>query len=145
MLVFRAKSPYIWSMSDRCGEKTSQTAWYVAVLVCYYVYFPTLLHAATVTVGDKEGQYALTRSKEFYCQVAGTMGGDIGILLGLAISAVGFISLIFNGVSMGNIVLMLSGVLLTAIPGWFEAGINAVEQITAPLGSGGTQVSVSCG
>ncbi|MDD9912262.1 MAG: hypothetical protein OXQ96_04340 [Alphaproteobacteria bacterium] len=79
-------------------------------------------------------------AKEFYCQVATTMSGDIGILIGLAISAVGFISLIFRGVSTSTLIFILSGVLLTAIPGWFEAGIDAVETITAPLESGGNQL-----
>lgn len=75
---------------------------------------------------DTAAQYL---SQSFYCGVVVTMAGNTGVLIGLAIAAFGFYKLIFSGPGLGNLLLIAGGVLFTAIPTWFENGMDALGQI----------------
>ncbi|MFZ2619689.1 MAG: hypothetical protein WAX89_02350 [Alphaproteobacteria bacterium] len=82
-------------------------------------------------------QQANAMAKDFYCTAYNVIGGKVGVLIGFGLAAGGFLMLLFQGFSMGAILFMAMGIFITAIPGWFESGVNGVGEIAAPLRNGG--------
>lgn len=79
------------------------------------------------------GQYATDLSKEMYCSVMNMISGDVGVLVGLGLSAYGFITLLLSGVGLAPVLFIAGGLLLTAIPGFFQAFLGGVAQVFSGL------------
>ncbi len=94
--------------------------------------FCCLLPAAGYAA-DANSQYATALAIDLYCSTVAVVGGDIGILIGLALSAAGLIMILWNGLSFSPVVLILGGILLTAIPGFFERGLEGAASIFQSL------------
>jgi hypothetical protein len=81
---------------------------------------------------DDRLQYADALSTDLYCSAVSLLSSDLGVFFGLGIAAFGFLSLIAGSVGKG-VLLIAVGVLFTAIPGWFESGMDSTAQILSPV------------
>ncbi len=82
---------------------------------------------------DAREEVATQLSKDMYCSVTNLVSGDIGILIGLGLSAYGFITLLLSGVGLAPVLFIAGGLLLTAIPGFFTAFLGGVAQVFSDL------------
>lgn len=88
-----------------------------------------MLFVPGMAFASDSSQYATDLAAHLYCSTIVVLGGDIGVLLGLALSAAGLIMLLYSGISFSNIIFILGGLLLTAIPGFFESFMMGVGQV----------------
>ncbi len=98
----------------------------LAIFAIYAFAFPDF--ALADLNADRE-KYALEASKGLYCDVFNLLSGNFGVLLGFCLAAAGFFVIITSGVSTGSMVMIFMGIILTAIPGFFEAILEGVSPV----------------
>jgi hypothetical protein len=82
---------------------------------------------------DQSLQYADALSADLYCSTVTVLSSDLGVFFGLGIAAVGFLLILFRGALRSGLFLLAGGLLFTAIPGWFESGMDSMAQILSPI------------
>jgi hypothetical protein len=81
---------------------------------------------------DQDLQYADALSTDLYCGAVTVLSSNLGVFFGLAVAAFGFLNLLAGSVGRG-IFLIAGGVFFTAIPGWFESGMDSTAQTLSPV------------
>ena len=102
----------------------------------YLTFLPAITFAQNVGLeyyNDPHGTLANALAEEFYCGTIKVIQGDVGLFLGLAITAFGFVTMMRKGFGKGVLITMAAGVLLTAMPQIFEEGMDEIGSIVDPL------------
>jgi hypothetical protein len=82
---------------------------------------------------DQDLQYADALSADLYCGAVTVLSSDLGVFFGLGVAAVGFLLIIFRGALRSGLFFIAGGLFFTAIPGWFESGMDSTAQILSPI------------
>ena len=93
-----------------------------------------LAQATTYAAVEADGLVADTLAEGFLCDAYQFFSGDVGVFVGLLIAAVGFWMFITQ--SKGALIMILAGVLVTAIPGFFISALQGLNTFMSPLNNG---------
>ena len=87
-----------------------------------------------VPIQESPGQVATNLSKQLYCETKGLLQGPFGTILGLIMVAVGIWSLIQGGGVGTAIITIISGALITALPGLVESFLGGLGSLMRESG-----------
>lgn len=93
--------------------------------------------AQTPPVGGaavSQGETAKKLSIKLYCQTKGLLQGPFGVILGLIMVAVGIWGLIQGGGVGTAIITIISGALITALPGFVESFLGGLGSLVRESG-----------
>lgn len=89
---------------------------------------------APATPAVSQGQVAKDLSIKLYCQTKGLLQGPFGVILGLIMVAVGIWGLIQGGGVGTAIITIISGALITALPGFVESFLEGLASLVQESG-----------